>query len=155
MSALQLAWSSGRRACSAATAAPALHDLSTDSAISSGWVGRLGLACLDAMPPVGATVTMTLFDAMLKLPLLVRSGASLFRLEAGFLHDRPQPFALRADALGEVARAHHGGPVLEPRQRLLQLGRRRRGADRAVQALHDRRRGLRRQPHAEPLLGGQ
>src|SRR3712207_9068054 len=65
MSALHVAWSSGRRACSAAMAAPALHDLWTDSAISSGWVGRLGVACLDAMPPVGATVTMTLpFDAI-------------------------------------------------------------------------------------------
>ena len=77
MSALQVAWSSGRRACSAATAAPALQDLSTESAISSGCVGRLGLACLDAMPPVGATVTMTLpFDAMLVYlhVVLVRSG---------------------------------------------------------------------------------
>src|SRR5918993_104066 len=79
MSALQLAWSSGRRACSAATAAPALHDLSTETAISSGCVGRLGLACLDAMPPVGATVTMTLpLDAML-LSSLFRSGCGCRR----------------------------------------------------------------------------
>src|SRR5918993_1818183 len=116
MSALQLAWSSGRRACSAATAAPALHDLSTDSAISSGWVGRLGFACLDAMPPVGATVTMTLFDAMLKLLLRVvlaleAGRASLLGLEARLQHDGPPTLSLRADALGEVPRGQHAGPV--------------------------------------------
>ena len=41
-------------------AAPALHDLRTDSAISSGWVGRFGFDAFDAMPPVGATVIMVL-----------------------------------------------------------------------------------------------
>src|SRR5829696_6373777 len=140
MSALHVAWSSGRRACSAATAAPASHDLRTDSAISSGCVGRLGFACLDAMPPVGATVTMTLpFDAMLMKLLLgcpwgrPAAGASLLRLEARLLHDGPPAFALGADAFGELPRGARGGPVFQPRQGLLQLGRRRGGHDRAVQ----------------------
>src|SRR5919107_893677 len=126
MSALHVAWSSGRRACRAAIAAPSLKDLWTDSAISSGCVGRFGLACLDAMPPVGATVTMTLFDAMLKLlfrvVLALGAGrASLLGLEARLQHDGPPTLALRADALGEVPRGHHGGPVFQPRQPLLQL----------------------------------
>src|SRR5215218_3293584 len=111
MSALHVAWSSGRRACKAAMAAPSLNDLWTDSAISSGWVGRFGLACLDAMPPVGATVTMTLpFDAMLLSSSRCapdRAGPLVLRLESRLLHDRPPALTLRPDARGEVARGHH------------------------------------------------
>src|SRR3954470_23508454 len=67
MSALQVASSSGRRAWSAAIEAPSFQDLCTDSAISSGCVGRFGFDSFEAMPPVGATVTIT-FLVMMDLP---------------------------------------------------------------------------------------
>src|SRR5580704_8255711 len=55
--------SSGRRACRAAILAPSPTHSATWSAISSGCVGRCGLCCLVAIPPVGATVMMTLRGA--------------------------------------------------------------------------------------------
>src|SRR6218665_3679448 len=60
MAGLQVAPSSGGRACSATTLAPAFQQRTTSSAISWGWVGRCGFCDLWAMPPVGAMVTMTL-----------------------------------------------------------------------------------------------
>src|SRR3954464_2746351 len=74
-------------------AAPAFHDLNTDSAISAGCVGRFGFCAFEAMPPVGATVTIT-------LPVITRSpfrrshdpaaarsatpaGAGIMRVEEG------------------------------------------------------------------------
>ncbi len=58
MSALQVAWSSGRRAWMATIEAPAFQHFTTSSAISSGCVGRAGFALFIDIPPVGATVTM-------------------------------------------------------------------------------------------------
>src|SRR5258708_13773453 len=56
----QVAAPAGLGACGGGALASGSPFRTTDSAISMGVTGRLGLSCFRAIPPVGATQTMTL-----------------------------------------------------------------------------------------------